>query len=85
MNQRLGEPQSEREVDGKVSSGKPASGAEWDALLPHSLALSSQRERVATYSSPDRFIIVGAVAVPFSKLRAYCNCLSFSGSFGTYD
>ena len=39
----------------------------------------------ANYSSPDRFITVGAVALPFSRLRAYCNCLSFSGSFGTYD
>src|SRR5262249_25488165 len=60
-----------------------------EALLPQSVALSSERAiaspRHTSYSSPDRFIMVGAVALPFSKLRAYCNCLSFSGSLGTYD
>ena len=72
-----------------IAAGKQASsGKNMDALGRNpslSLEPAIVLPEMASYSSPDRFIIVGAVALPFNRLRAYCNCVSFSGSFGTYD
>src|SRR5262249_16318888 len=68
----------------QIATGRQAIRGKCSKPSP-SWELAWRCPEMPSYSSPDRFIIVGAVALAFNRLRAYCNCVSFSGSFGTYD